>query len=163
MSKKLYTLGEVITILEKEKQIGNIVDFRILPTHINSEFKKEYDTIPKWADYIVRNMYNVNRDSINGNNPFNHCYIKLAEDRKGNILAIQHGKSSFHRGYESDLKYWGIDKNDDEKVELKKYMKENNLKWYTETYIFIKVNNMYSKEEAKAYEEKLKIIANTFD
>ena len=170
MNRKLASLNTVIDRLEKAKRDGEIADFKILPTFKNEEFReylrKKYNWaenrkigfLTNWSDYIVLNMLNLNRKELN--RPVFYDFIKLVEDKNGNIFAAQHGKGRFSSTNTGELELWDIP--DKEKPKLSNFLIKHNLKW-KDLFVFVKINNIWDEKESLSTEDKLEIWFNTFN
>lgn len=176
--ENLHKINEIVKMLQTEMHLKENKDFFLVSTG-------EYDltTNPKgrnskkdrndWADKNVEMLFGKKRCEIvkkkedarkNSAGEYNFSYIKFAENKEGEVFGIVHGKSSFHSLYPGDV--WFYDFTvipDNKKKELKEFFKKNDLKWHTEKIIIIKNKDACDYFEAKANENRLKDLFNTFD
>ena len=114
----------------------------------------------KWiTQEVLPKVYSVNEGEAyfkKLKQPIYFSYVKFAttSDSKS-VFGIQSGKSQFYSGYNSDISFWDINSNNENKY-LGKFMKEHNLKWYKNELLIIKANEISEDNEElkKQYESK---------
>ena len=168
-SKKLSKINDIVEKSAEHFGKDNIIlvstedyDLTTNPCGRNSKSGRS-----KWADEIVKEVYNEERKKIvktsrgNSKGEYNFSYIKFVENNCGEIFGIVHGKSSFHCMYPSDVWFYTFDNNS--KIELEKYFKKHDLKWHTKKILIVKNNDKNDCTEAYKNEKKLKALFGTFD
>jgi len=90
--------------------------------------------------------------------PVYFSYVKFATIKDSNLVfGIQSGKSQFYSGYNSDISFWDINSNNENKY-LGRFMWEHNLEWHKKEILIIKSNEIpekeYNEELKKEYESK---------
>lgn len=122
----------------------------------------------KWADDVFKELYyGLKRSQVIktsrrlSSGEYSFAYVKFAEDVKGNVYGIVSGKSSFHVMYPSDV--WFYDVIDEDKKTVAKFMRDNNMKWYSKKILIVLNNNPQMHTEAYETEKELKKQYNLYD
>lgn len=116
----------------------------------------------KWiTQEVLPKVYSVKEEEaknkyLNLKQPIYFSYVKFATTSDSKLVfGIQSGKSQFYPKYNSDISFWSIDSNNENKY-LGEFMKEHNLKWYVDELLIIKSNEISEENEKskKEYESK---------
>ena len=163
--KKDYIIKELKKYFDEKKLIFVSTEKYDLTTNPSGRNSKKDRSA--WADETVRKIFNEDRNGIvkssrnHSCGEYNFSYIKFAENKRGDIYGIVHGKSSFHRLYPSDVWFYDVDNSC--KTQLVECFDKYNLEWYTKEILIVKNQNKMDGKEAYINEKKLKVLFNTFD
>lgn len=98
----------------------------------------------KWANRVVKEIYNCDRCDMK-TYAYHFSYIKFAKNKKNEVYGIVNGKGQFHCNYSSDVRFFDIENYDNNKS---KFMKKNNLQWYSKEIVILKNIKDLDKKEA---------------
>ena len=144
--KRIKDLGkfELITkdsIIEKLKKYFGI---RIQCISIKGKAKKDISKSITGDDVDIL--------ETSSNNSYYFVYIKMVQDNKNQKYGFVGGRTSLHKEYWGDINF-SDSKNFERQRE--KYMKDNNLEWYEDEIIIIKLHDCHCKREAIDIEHRI--------
>ena len=114
----------------------------------------------KWADRVVKEIYNCDRREMK-TDAYHFSYVKFAKNMNNEVVyGIVNGKGQFHWRNASDVNFFDIEKCHNNKS---KFMKNNNLQWYSDEIVILKNINDLDKREAYSNETDLHKNFSLFD
>lgn len=113
----------------------------------------------KWADRVVKEIYNCDRREMK-TYAYHFSYVKFAKDKKNEVYGIVNGKGQFHWNEPSDVSFYDIKECGNIKS---KFMKKNNLQWYSEEIVILKNINDLDEKETFSNETNLHQKFHLFD